>query len=255
MKEKREHVQRVAQQAFEECLKALRRKTSPVDVGRGWRPDLRCSFDQRHSVSHGSASRVFLALQNYVEDDNRVFSYREYASLKNEPALGPFLTGNWQHAVRALVAHECAHAGQFQARNVEQVPTVNWRREFSKVHGTGWRRIYAYLRKELGVNRDIRSVGGFLGQKEIDAAIADWTSALPFVRGGCDSSGTRHLLWAREQRLKISSRVYRVEDEQLCCKKLNWNLTPPEPQIAGLCWDCFILAVSIGRAAQLQRAI
>lgn len=71
--------------------------------------------------------------------------FREYASFADDPEIGSFW-GNWRECLRALVAHEVAHAVCGALARTEQAAA--WP-DLRTAHGNGWREVYRILRAEL----------------------------------------------------------------------------------------------------------
>lgn len=245
--------EQVARQAFAECLAAMRRRShAPLVVRAGWSPELNISWHPHHNTSHGSAIRVTLVLGHHANaPENTVTLFAEYSRVANEPAIGSVLTNDWRHKVRILTCHEVAHSAQYAPLSKDS----QWAKEFKKPHGMGWRRIYAYLRKELGVNEAIRSAGGLITQKEIEKAIQYWSASLEALQAAKDPNARHHLTWARSQRARLAPRTLRSTHETLCRGDVLFNLDPPLASTPGLCWDCFTWAVKIGGVIQKQFSI
>lgn len=159
---RRKEAEAVAREAFDLCVKAMRRRAqAPMRVRKGWSPKLKITWRKGARVSRGSSSQVKLALTEYIAEDGSRVVLREYARIADDPTIGDLLAYDWRLIVKALVAHEVAHSAQFSP---ETGKTQQWRAVYGKPHSLGWRRIYAYLRSELGVNEEAKAQGGAVGR-------------------------------------------------------------------------------------------
>jgi hypothetical protein len=140
-------------ETVERCLELGRRKNCPLPSPKGWKPDITLSWSPHHRTSHGSKHRVFFAMNHHLGKNRLV----EYKSIANEPAIGSIAVTDPLDVYRALACHEVAHALQF-AHNRRSRP-----KDYNRPHGPGWKRLYAYLRHETGLNDKIREEGGGIG--------------------------------------------------------------------------------------------
>lgn len=251
--EKQQEAELIAHEAVSMCLKALRRKSSPVRIRADKKPDVRLSWNCKRRRSWGGSRYVSLALSKYVGRDNEVSMFKEYSSFADQPAIGSVMSGDWRFSVKLVVCHEMAHFAAHIARSISQAGKPTTAAMLRKPHGEGFRRIYAYLRRELNINRDVREMGGFLGRSEIEQAKDLWEKSRSLLQPVADKKGQHHFSWAGEKRLKIAPRRHRGRHERLCDKRTSWSLTPPTtPIMEEQCWECFLLALKIGQRLQQE---
>lgn len=85
----------------------------------------------------------------------------EYARIIDDPDIGSFVSDDWRDHVKAVIAHELAHAIAYWNKREIKGRDI-------KPHGSEWRKIYRHLRKEL-VNPYI----GFSEANKIAAGVSE----------------------------------------------------------------------------------
>lgn len=154
------------------CARVARRKSSELSLPSDWKPRVKISWSRGRSRSRGgriSSTHTYghhggisLVMHRYVPvsgDGGGTFS--EYKMFADDPTIGAFQSDDWRDAVKALVAHEVAHAIQYWI--FAHKPGGRHRRiDYKTAHGQGFRMIYALLRGEL-VNPSLRAKGIAIG--------------------------------------------------------------------------------------------
>jgi hypothetical protein len=145
----------VVDRAVKDML-AVVRKSEYIDrLPKNWKPAVKISWnpDRRHSRGGAGGDGLYadgaisLALHSLVPADGKGGSeLKEYASIARRTDIGTFASPDWRAAVRALVAHEVAHAVQRTIRVHARRRGMWAAQELDKPHGVGWQRIYSLLR-------------------------------------------------------------------------------------------------------------
>jgi len=130
-----------------EMCKTLRKPYNDLPLPSGWKPKVKCVWSGKQKISYGGINGITLAMKSIIMQPNFV----EYASIDKDPTIGGFETQDWRIRLKAVIAHELAHAaGQYiwieKDRNPALLRTRHGRIDYVKAHGDGWRRIYALLR-------------------------------------------------------------------------------------------------------------
>jgi len=241
------------------CVRIGKRKSTglrrPRRTWKGWFPKVTTNWTLGRSTSRGGVRRyvpfVNIAMRAHlawdmVLSDAPTFQYKEYASIASEPAIGAFSTPDWRHVIEAITCHEVAHA--FAVTMGMPGNFLEMRRRFAKIHGPGWRELYALFRGEL-LNDRIRESGGKIGPDLNKHCLAD-LDALPFrLQPLRDPKGGKpHLVLASDDRVRIRPRVIRKEHQALCTGKNLWELDPPVLARGyiiedGICPACATMAI------------
>jgi len=103
---------------------------------------------------------VTCTLEQFATGNGRR-SFYEYAHIANHEVIGSCVNVHWQVALRALIAHEVAHALEHSGKVSETIVSENFKHRAPVVsgqrgrvkrikgHGKLWQFIYAELRKEF----------------------------------------------------------------------------------------------------------
>lgn len=110
---------------------------------------IRCDYSTNRKCSWGGIRRgknfISLALNKYslASHYNDPMTFNEYPSFASDPIIGT-ISGNWQKALAALIAHEMAHAVELGSikQNAVSAHGLNVRGK----HGPLWKEIYRKLR-------------------------------------------------------------------------------------------------------------
>lgn len=120
-------------------LLAALRRSKVYDMDKSVTPAVKISFSLKRRRSYGGEKGISLALGHWVRDGEIIFP--EYAAFRGDPEIGR-TSGDWQHVVAVLVAHEMAHWVQ-RSISIAKPVGLNYRLP----HGAGFREIYRFLRK------------------------------------------------------------------------------------------------------------
>lgn len=124
-----------------------------------WSPAVKLDWSMNRSRSRGGAGGkglyedggLSLAMRRRVPADGvgtGPFEFTEYASIARRADIGTVKSDDWRDCLRALVAHELAHAVQRSIERTARKAKVASDPALRKPHGLGWQRIYALLRKD-----------------------------------------------------------------------------------------------------------
>lgn len=124
------------------------------------------SFARKHSWggTYGGRPGVNLAIWRYLIVAGRVngmMSYNEYAHIKDDKVIGALEDAHWQKCLRALCAHEVAHALDKTLSihvNVSCDFCHNHPTMKIKGHQRTWQFIYSMLRKEFVNNYQVKKI-------------------------------------------------------------------------------------------------
>jgi len=157
--------ERLVIDTLEDMLRTAHRKSSELDLPKKWRPRLEITWHPNRRTSYHKRGTITLALCHYVPRNGvgeASFTYTEYKRLQKEPAIGGFTTNDWRNCVRALVAHELAHA--IQRSGVPHHKGRHRKIDYKKPHGHGFQQLYALLRR--------KHVRPFLDAEKMDECIS-----------------------------------------------------------------------------------
>lgn len=146
----------VVRQAIADMLIVVEGSEYGDKLPKGWKPAVKLDWSPERRRSLGGAGgqglyaegAISLAMHRRVPAEGKGGGeFAEYASIAKRADIGTFASADWRAAVRALVAHEVAHAVQRAIRLNARRAGMMAARELDKPHGTGWQRIYSLLRK------------------------------------------------------------------------------------------------------------
>lgn len=148
--------ERIVHETVRHCCRVARRKEFELGLPSDWKPTVKISWSENRSRSRGGkGSRglygghggISIVLAHKVPKNGLGGgTFREYSHIEKEPVIGAFTTLDWRNTVRAVVAHEVAHAIQHWLRWYGK---GNRRSDYDTPHGAGWQRLYALLRHEV----------------------------------------------------------------------------------------------------------
>jgi hypothetical protein len=151
----RREARAVAEAAAAASIRALRADPGLPKPLPGLRLHVGCDWDARREASHGGVwpwgYGLDLAMRGCFPPDHVSITtphlFQEYPHYRTDPVIGAMM-GDWQAHVRALVAHETAHAHQFYVR--DHIPPANRiglrGLDLGTPHGEAWQRIYRCMR-------------------------------------------------------------------------------------------------------------
>lgn len=140
----RRTAEKLARSAYAEMLDYCRTRFRIPDV---WAPELAFGWGDldRLSFSDGQLTwlNLELAVPQLAGSRRPLLEYEEFMA---DPEIGDIDTGDWRDSLRALVAHETAHAAWYVLR--ERVDCADWMAYLTD-HGGLWQGIYRELRRDL----------------------------------------------------------------------------------------------------------
>lgn len=95
---------------------------------------------------------INIAIADHI-NNFKVYDF-EYQSISNDPVIGEIGLVHWKKALDCVIAHEVAHAVQhtviwLPVRHKVGKEKCPEKRHLYKSHGTGWRTVYSYLRRNF----------------------------------------------------------------------------------------------------------
>lgn len=137
-------VENMARSAYGEMLDYCRTRFRIPDI---WVPELGFGWGDLDRLSWSDGHQTWLNLELAVPQFlNGHRPFLEYQEFMSDAEIGDIDTGDWRDSIRALVAHETAHAAWYVLR--ERVDCDDWQ-SYLLDHGGLWQGIYRELRRDL----------------------------------------------------------------------------------------------------------
>lgn len=143
----------IVKEAVTDMLAAVAASEYAAKLPDGWKPTVKMDWSQNRTRSRGGVGgsglygegAISLAMLRHTPESGAgPGTFAEYAHIARRKDIGTLEASDWRQSVRALVAHEIAHAVQ---RTTEKHARRQGRMvSRSKPHGAEWQAIYRLLR-------------------------------------------------------------------------------------------------------------
>ena len=107
-----------------------------------WSPRRRRSYGGLYKIDNVWQPGISIAMTNYTRSQDNIYRWYEYKSFDESPVIGGFYSDNLADRVRAVIAHEMAHAIQHWHQWSCKLPKT-------KPHGDEFKYYYQILREEF----------------------------------------------------------------------------------------------------------
>jgi hypothetical protein len=154
----RREAEAVVRSTMADLMETIRSSCYADRLPANWAPSVKMDWSENRSRSRGGAGGkglyedggLSLAMRRRVPADGvgvGPFEFIEYASIARRSDIGTLKSDDWRDCLRALVAHELAHAVQRSIERTARKAKAPSDPSLRKPHGVGWQRIYALLRE------------------------------------------------------------------------------------------------------------
>jgi len=117
--------------------------------------------------SWGGHDGVTISARYAMEPGQAAYVFKDYDLWNDDPVIGGFASTDRWAPLRAIVAHELAHAVQYEvARRARRrhIGTPAWHqsKDWTTAHGDGWKLLYAKMRAQQRLTRKLMLEDGIL---------------------------------------------------------------------------------------------